>query len=147
MHPHHAAFLEYRVATSLISDLPAAKQVVRLKWELLHALQRVSESQSRSHLLELDIDRLKASVDARSREHQAFSAQLHRELVDKARELAEARAEGQEKLDAMHREVATMQAKCEALDELCRALLATVEEDAESPRPPERKNGELRVSA
>jgi flagellar biosynthesis/type III secretory pathway protein FliH len=147
MHPHHAAFLEYRVATSLLSDLPLGQQVVRLKWELLHALQRGSECQSRSRSLELDIDRLKAETEARAREHQAFSAQLHRELVAKARELALARAEGQEKLDAMHREVATMQAKCEALDELCKSLLLTLEDDADRPDQSRGAHGELRVSA
>jgi len=147
MHPHHAAFLEYRVATSLLTELPANQQVLRLKWELLHALQRASDAQSRTHALELDIDRLKAETAARSREHQAFSAQLHRELTDKARELSRAHADSKEKLDAAECEVAAMHAKCEALDELCKALLLTVEQAAESPDESQSPEGELRVSA
>jgi len=147
MHPHQAAFLEYRVATSLISDLPVSAQVPRLKWELLHALERACDAVSRSHCLELELDRLKSSAIARTREHQAFSAQLHGELTDRTRQLAELRAESDAKLGAAYRDLAAVNAKCEALDELCKSLLLIADQAADASDEFQNPKDDLRASA
>ena len=43
MHSHHAAFFAFREVTKSLVDLSEAQQVLILKFELLHALERIGE--------------------------------------------------------------------------------------------------------
>jgi hypothetical protein len=80
--------------------------------------------------LEVELADLKTETLMRSREHQAFSAELHRQLTQRTHELASIKAEGQQQLHALRLEVLSMETQCQALDEICRSLLLTIEQAA-----------------
>jgi hypothetical protein len=147
MHHPNAAFLEFHELTRSLGDLSEAHQVMALKRSLLHALERAVQFQDRADMLEGEIDRLKAETSARAREHQAFSAELHRQLTEASRELATTKAEGQEQLRSLRLEVLSMEDQCHALDEICRSLLLTIEQAACSSGDGRKAPQEIRVSA
>ena len=60
MQPHHAAFFQFRDVLRSVTPLSEAHQILVLKIELLHALERASHSQRRSHILERELERLRA---------------------------------------------------------------------------------------
>ncbi len=146
MHHPNAAFLEFHELTKSLGELSEAHQVMALKRSLLHALERAVHLQDRADTLEGWLDRVKADSAARAREHQAFSVELHRQLTEASRELATSKAEGQQQLRALRLEVLSMEDQCHALDEICRALLLTIEQAACSSSDA-RTPQEVRVSA
>jgi hypothetical protein len=150
MHAHHAAFFQFREITQSLTELSEAQQILRLKFELLRALERASDGQSRSRALEARIAELKAETQVRTQEHQAFAAEHHRQLREATRELARTQEEGAQKLTTMRMEILSIESQCEVLDDICRSLLRTIEEAAspelaaDAPTEPARH---ARVSA
>ena len=130
MHPHHAAFLQFREVLHAAAPLSDAHQVLILEIELLHALERANCSQRRSRVLELELDRVRSPTAVRGREPHVPHAALERQLAEVRRELARSKADSQEQLRAMRLEVLAMELQCEALDEVCRSLLLTIERAA-----------------
>jgi len=130
MHNTHAAFFEFREVTKDLGELSEAQVVMTLKFELFHALERAHEHQNCSRSLQAELAELRAEASMRNREQQAFSAELHRQLTESARELAMVRADGQEQLRALRLEVLSMERQCQTLDEICRSLLVTIEQAA-----------------
>jgi hypothetical protein len=147
MHHPNAAFLEFHELTKSLGDLSETHQVMALKRSLLHALEHAIHLRDRTDTLEGELDRLKVETSARAREHQAFSVELHRQLTEASRELATTKAEGQEQLRALRLEVLAMEDQCHALDEICRALLLTIEQAGCSSGDARRAPQEVRVSA
>ncbi len=147
MHHPNAAFLEFHELTRSLGELSEPHQVMALKRSLLHALERAAHLQDRAGTLEVEMDRLKAETAGRSREHQAFSVELHRQLTEASRELATTKAEGQEQLRALRLEVLSMEDQCHTLDEICRSLLLTIEQAACSSGDGRKAPQEVRVSA
>jgi hypothetical protein len=130
MHPNDAAFLQFREVLHAVAPLSDAHQILALKIELLHALERANRSQRRSRVLELDLDRLRSRTAIRRQEPHLHHAELERQLAEVRRELAKSKADGQEQLRAMRLEVLAMELQCETLDEVCRSLLLTIERAA-----------------
>jgi hypothetical protein len=130
MHYHHAAFFEFREATKSLSELSEAQQVMTLKFELFHALERATDAQNRTRALEVELAELKTETSLRSQEHQAFSAELHRQLAQRTHELASTKADSQQQLRALRLEILSMETQCQSLDEICRSLLLTIEHAA-----------------
>jgi hypothetical protein len=132
MHDPHAAFFEFRQVTKSLADLSDAQAILTLKFELIHALERAHDQQSRSRSLQAEVDRLQSEIGARSQEHQAFAADLNRRLTLKDRELRAARVDS-EQLRAMRLEILSMETQCQTLDDICRSLLLTIEHAAGAP--------------
>jgi hypothetical protein len=130
MHSPHAAFFEFREATKDLGELSETQQIMTLKFELFHALERAQDHQNRTRSLQAELDELRAEASMRNREQQAFSAELHRQLTERSRELASVKADGQEQLHALRLEVLCMDRQCQALDQICRSLLVTIEQAA-----------------
>jgi hypothetical protein len=130
MHPHHAAFFEFREVVQSLADVSETQQVLTLKFELLHALERANDSQQRARSLQVQLDKLNAQGSIRAREQQTFSAQIHRQLIEAIRELASAKADVEEHVCAMRLEILSMETRCEVLDEICHALIVTIERAA-----------------
>jgi hypothetical protein len=85
---------------------PSTAEPIRmLQRELLQALECAGRLQRRAHAAE-------------------------RELRQARRELASAKADGREQLHTMRLERLATEARCWALDEVCRALLLTIEQAA-----------------
>ncbi len=80
-------------------------EILMLQRELLHALECAGRLQRRARAAE-------------------------RELRHARRELARSKADSRERLHAMRLELLAMEARCWALDEVCRALLLTIEQAA-----------------
>ena len=144
MHPHHAAYFQFRDVLRSVTPLPEAHQILVLKIELLHALERASHSQRRSHILERELERLRARGPLGS--GPPHVGDLVRELAEARRELARSKAVGQERLRAMQLEVLSMEVQCATLDEVCRSLLLTIERAACSELVAQT-DGKHRVSA
>jgi hypothetical protein len=150
MHPHHAAFFQFREVTSSLVKLPEAQQVLILKFELLHALERAHDFHGRVRARQGELANLKAETRLRTQEHQAACAQLNLELDDAARQLVRTRAESQQQIRAMRLEILSMENQCQALDEICRSLLLTIEQAAcpeLAQSVPTEPSGDARISA
>ena len=146
MHAHHAAFFQFRDVLRSVTPLSEAHQILVLKIELLHALERASHSQRRSHILERELERLRARGPVAS--GPPHVGDLERELAEARRELARSKAVGQERLRAMQLEVLSMEVQCATLDEVCRSLLLTIERAACSELVAQTEpKGKHRVSA
>src|SRR5260221_10634546 len=128
MHPHHAALFAFREVTKSRVDHSEAQQVLILKFELLHALERANYFQDRSRALQGELAELKTETSMRAREHQAYAARMNRQLTDGAREQARTQADAQQQIRAMRLEILSMDNQCQALDEICRSLLLTIEQ-------------------
>jgi hypothetical protein len=86
--------------------LPTADSQIRtLPRELVHALQCAGRLQRRAHTAE-------------------------RELRHARRELARSKAEGRQQLDALRIELLATETRCWALEEVCCALVLTIEQAA-----------------
>lgn len=140
MHPHHALF-QFRDVLRALAPLSDAHQVLLLKAELLHALERADRAQRQHRVLELDLYRLRTRTAARHQEFDVHRAELERQLSELQRELAHSQAHGQEQLHAMRLEVLATEAQCAALDEVCRSLLLTIDQAACSELPFETEAG------
>jgi hypothetical protein len=148
MHPQPAAFFQFRDVLRSITPLPEAHRILVLKVELLHALERASHSERRSHMLERELERLRARGPAESGPPHLARGALERELADARRDLARSKVRGQERLRAMQLQVLSMEVQCATLDEVCRSLLLTIERAACSElAPPTEPKGKHRVSA
>jgi hypothetical protein len=130
MHSHRAAFSPFREVTRSLRTLSEAQQFLRLEFELLHALERASDVQSRSRALEVERHRRKAQTPMRGQQAEVPCAELDRRRTDTPRPLVRSKSDAKEQLSAMRLEVLAMQIQCEALDEVCGALLITMERAA-----------------
>jgi hypothetical protein len=89
------------------SPLAEAKPILLLERELRRAIERAEHLERRGRAVE-------------------------RELVQARRDLARSKASGREQLRAVRLELLATEARCWALDEVCRALLLTIEHAASS---------------
>jgi|HubBroStandDraft_6_1064221.scaffolds.fasta_scaffold689459_1 hypothetical protein len=105
MHPNHAPFFSFRDALHAAAPLTEAHRIFVLQRELDRARNRAWRLERHGRGVE-------------------------RELVQVRRELARSKAEAREQLHAMRLEVLAMDAQCQELDEVCRALLLTIEHAA-----------------
>jgi hypothetical protein len=125
MHPNRSALLDLQRATQSLSGLSDREQIMALKLELFHALERANDHQTRCIALETRVD----------------------ELVRTTRELS---SENTKELRKLRLEILAAETQCDALDELCRSLLLTLESavdrdaDASGDSHPD---GQARVSA
>jgi hypothetical protein len=150
MHPNHDAFFQFCEVTRSLAKLSEAEQVRLLKFELLHALERASHCQSRSRALEIELSRSKKQTAIRTQAQHAHSTELCQRLMVATRELATTKTGSQQQLQAMRLEILSMENQCQTLDELCRALLLTIEQAAcpeLAVTAPTEPAGEPRVSA
>ena len=150
MHPNHAAFFQFREITRPIGQCSAEHQILTLKIELLHALERANDVQGRSCVVQLELDRLRADAVIRYQEQETRHAELQRRLIDTRRELARSKADGEEQLCALRLEILEREAQCQTLDEICRSLLLTIEQAAcleLGPAAPTDPAAAARVSA
>jgi hypothetical protein len=113
MHPTRPSSLRSPEVPHAAAPPAAADPILRLERELLHALRCAVRLQRRARVTE-------------------------RELRHARRELARSKADSREQLHAMQLELRAMEARCWEVDEVCRALLLTIEhaacsELAESP--------------
>lgn len=141
MHHQDAAFLEFCEVTRSLDERSGGQQVLTLKHALLRALERAADLADRSRALEGELERVRTDTLERTREHQAFSVELHRQLTDAARDLATTKADGQEQLCALRLEVLAMEDQCQTLDEICRSLLLTIEQAAGGSRRRDPSSG------
>jgi hypothetical protein len=125
MHPHRSALLDLQRATQSLSGLSDREQIMALKLELFHALERANDLQTRSIALETRVD----------------------ELVRTTRELS---SENTKELRKLRLEILAAETQCDALDELCRSLLLTLESAVDSEvhaSGDTHRDGQARVSA
>ncbi len=113
MPPNHAPCSPFREALQAVAPIAEAHQIFVLQRELHQALERAARLERHGRGVE-------------------------RKLIKARRELARTKAKGRRKLRAMRLEVLAVDAQCRALDEVCRALLLTIEEAAccELAEPP-----------
>jgi predicted nucleic acid-binding Zn-ribbon protein len=113
MHPDRSALLDLQQATQSLSGLSDREQVMTLKHELVHAIERSSDFQSRSVALEIRVAELEAQVHALDDAQDTLVRNLRIEHAKEIRKL---------RLERLATDV-----QCDALDELCRSLLLTIE--------------------
>ncbi len=113
MHPKPVSSLPSPTVFHSAAMPSAESQILMLQSDLVRALQCAGRLQRRAHAAE-------------------------RELRHARRELARTKADGRERLHAARVELLAMEARCWALDEVCRALLLTIEHAAcsEVDEPP-----------
>ena len=105
MHPTRPSSMQSPEVPHAAAPPAAADPILVLERELLHALQCAGRLQRRARAAE-------------------------RELRQARRELARGKADTREQLHGMRLELLAMEAQCWALDEICRALLLTIEQAA-----------------
>jgi predicted nucleic acid-binding Zn-ribbon protein len=113
MHHDRSALLDLQRATQSLSGLSDREQIMTLKHELFHAIERSSDFQSRCIALEMRVAELEAQIRAQAGAEDALLRQLRVEHTTELRKL---------RLERFAVEV-----QCDALDELCRSLLLTIE--------------------
>ncbi len=113
MHPPRPPSLPSPEVLHAAASSAAADPILRLERELLHALQCAGRLRRRARAAD-------------------------REVRHARRELARSEADSREQLHAMRLELLATEAQCWALDEVCRALLLTIEQAAcaEVDEPP-----------
>ena len=109
MPPNEVPSSAFREAIQTVAPIAEAHKIFVLQRELHQALERAACLERRGRVVE-------------------------RELVKARRELARSKAKGRRRLHAMQLEVLAVEAQCRALDEVCRALLLTIEEAASRER-------------
>jgi hypothetical protein len=109
MHPKRFPSLPFSEVPQAAASPTTDNQIRMLQRELVHALECAARLQRRARAAE-------------------------RELRRARRELARSKADGREQLHAMRLELLAMEARGLALDEVCRALLLTIEHAACSER-------------
>ena len=122
----YSAFFHYREATKHLPQLSAEQQILTLKYELFHALQRGNDFQDRSRALEARVAKLEAPASEREAVLDAFAQQLHRELEQARAAQVDRNAE----IRRLRLALRAAETHCELLDELCRDLVATLERAA-----------------
>jgi hypothetical protein len=144
----HSAMHLYREATKHLRVLSERQQILTLKFELFHALQRGNDFQDRSRALEIRIARLEAAE--RETVLDEFARKLHADLQDKTMELENAQREHDKEARDLRLALQDSSLRCVLLDELCGDLVATLEraaadhmvtEVAESPATTEAAEG------
>jgi hypothetical protein len=127
----HSAFFLYREATKHLRSLSERQQVLTLKFELFHALQRGNDLQDRARALEIRVAQLEAPPSVREAALDAFARQLHADLVLKSGELDAAQRDREKETRQLRLALRAAETHCELLDELCHGLVATIERAAE----------------
>jgi hypothetical protein len=127
----HSAFSQYSEATKHLPQLSQRQQILTLKFELFHALQRGNDLQDRARDLEIRVAQLEAPASEREAMLDAFAKQLHADLAKKSGELEGAQREREKETRDLRLALRASETLCELLDELCHALLATIERAAE----------------
>jgi hypothetical protein len=105
MHPKRAPSLPSREVHHAAAPPTEDSEILMLQRELVHALECAGRLQRRAYAAE-------------------------RELRQARRELVRNKADSREQLHATRLELLAMEAQCWALDEVCRALLLTIEQAA-----------------
>jgi hypothetical protein len=105
MPPNEVPCSPFREALHAVAPIAEAHKIFVLQRDLHQALERVARLECRGRVVE-------------------------RELEKARRHLARSKAKGRRRLRAMRLEVLAVEAQCRALDEVCRALLLTIEEAA-----------------
>jgi len=132
MHPNRAPCLPSRKVVHPAAPLAAADHMLMLQRELVHALERAGHLERRAHAAERELARLRAQTAVRAQGSHVCRADLEHELRRVRRELVRSKVDGRERLRAMRIELLATKARCWALDEVCRALLLTIEHAASS---------------
>jgi hypothetical protein len=112
-HPHHSAFFEFSEVCKTLAPLSERQQLLQLKYELFHALERAHDFQSRARTLE-------TSAEAQN----AFGRHAQAELAATTREY-------EKKIRTTRLELVAAQTSGEVLEELCQDLLLTIQQAAE----------------
>jgi hypothetical protein len=137
MNTVRSAVHEYCQATRPLPKLSESQQVLNLKFELFHALERAHDFQDHARALELRVAQLKAPPREREAALDAFARQLHDELALKSAEL-----------DAAKRDLADALASAEKtrkhIARSCHNFIATLEHAAggEAAERPDDANEE-----
>jgi hypothetical protein len=129
MTPLRAAFAHFREVTQALAELSEHQQVMALKFALFRAFERVHDAQYRGRSVEAELAELKAKTALRDEVHDAFAQHLHEELVHATRALAQ--DDYEKELHAVSVELLSKTGQCEALDQLCRSLVVTLERAAD----------------
>jgi hypothetical protein len=127
----HSALSQYRHATQHLHLLSERQQVLTLKFELFHALQRGNDMQDRARNLEARVAQLESPATEREAMLDAFAQQLHAELAVKSDELDAAQRDRDKETRQLRLAICAAETHCELLDELCQGLVATIERAAE----------------
>jgi hypothetical protein len=127
----HSALFQYRQATKHLPQLSERQQILTLKFELFHALQRGNDLQDRARCLESRVTQLEVPVSEREAVLDAFAKKLHTDLAQKAGELDAAGREHDKETRQLRLALRAAETHCELLDELCHDLVATLEKAAE----------------
>jgi hypothetical protein len=98
----------YRHATKDLRRLPERQQILSLKYELFHALERAHDFQDRTQALELDVARLAVQTDRLA------------EPAESSRAVDE--------LSKLRLALATSEQQRESLETLCRSLLGVIDD-------------------
>jgi hypothetical protein len=138
-----SAASQYRQAVHHLAQLPASQQILALKYELFHALQRGNDLQDRARDLEVRVAQLEGPPSDREAMLDAFAQTLHEALGERATELETARRDYERDTRQLRLALHAAETHCELLDELCHNLVATIERAADdevsaSPEPAER---------
>jgi hypothetical protein len=142
MDPPHSAFAQYRVATQHLPNLSERQQILTLKFELFHALQRGNDFQDRARALEIRIAQLEIPASEREAMLDAFARKLHADLARMAGELEGAQNTHAKETRRLRLALVAAETHCDLLDELCTDLVATIEKAAEdhAQAPTERED-------
>jgi hypothetical protein len=127
----HSPFSQYREATKQLPQLSERQQILTLKFELFHALQRGNDMQDRARDLEIRVAQLEAPASERESMLDAFARQLHTDLAQKSAELEAAQRDCVKETRQLRLALRAAETHCELLDELCHDLVATIERAAE----------------
>src|SRR5580693_4867928 len=104
MHPDRSVLLDLQQATQPLSGLSDKAQIMVLKHELFHAIERSSRFQSRSVALEMRVAELEAQVHELDAAQDTFVRNLRTQHAKEIRRLS---------LERLATEI-----QCDALDEL-----------------------------
>jgi hypothetical protein len=126
MHPNQTALHQLCTITRSLARLGVRHQILRLRDELLRALERGVDLQDRGRALELELAETKARAEHESRMLRSRSAfQAERFLVT-LHELAETRAAARAERRRLHLEIVLLEMRGQALEAMCRALSLTI---------------------
>jgi len=128
-----SALAQYREATKHLPKLSERQQILNLKFELFHALQRGNEFQDRSRALESRVAELEAPASDREAMLDALAKKLKVDLDEKTWELTVARADHAKDVRRMRLELRASEIQIELLDERCRDLVARAARRAAAP--------------
>ena len=128
MHAANPAFSDFHQIINSLEGLSERQQITTLKFELFHALERAKDFESCCSELEQRIAELRS--ESAERVQQEDAVRRNAELADASSELARVKSEHAKRLWAMRLELVTAQSHYDALEEMCRSLLCTIEQAA-----------------